>query len=577
MERLAIVPFANLSSDADLNWAGLAMATAVGYDLASSRTVHAEVVNSTSDAYRVSASRILEGYFFERNGQMEVVATLEDVGQVRTAGSFELRGALQQGALPLANQLAKRLSAEARSFGTADARAFRAYGEALYSADRDGMLRGLESATAADPRFAEGYLAQARFLLASGNRAEALKALAAGKAANPDAIDAAEIEDLAASASGNQSGRIRAVEALTRLTPANGGRFKQLAELQQAERKFSDSVKSYESAARLIPEDAQLWNELGYAYAYVQDAANARRALEHYQSMLAPEETNGLDSLGEVSFYLGDFDRAGKYFLQAQEKNPARGREELLKAAEARLMNGDLGGADALFQKYAGATGQEAKNYEEAQWEFLTGRRQAGMARLGQLIATLGKDQQAQAMCQFALWKLETGAPQAAAQLAEQAQALAESPRARSLSAMCRAILAAQGGSGTPAERAFALLFARKFAEAAPLLEGLYRETNPAVDGQIRSLLAWTYVETGRIGDARPLVALWPIPLSSGDAVFAALVFPRMLFVRGTVFENEGKRADAQRCYQLYLKYAGDVPDIFGDQAKARRGLGSAG
>jgi hypothetical protein len=51
-------------------------------------------------------------------------------------------------------------------------------------------------------------------------------------------------------------------------------------------------------------------------------------------------------------------------------------------------------------------------------------------------------------------------------------------------------------------------------------------------------------------------------------------MFPRYLFLRGMVLEQEGKRDEARKSYELYLKYAGDLPDQFGDEAKARRALG---
>jgi hypothetical protein len=113
-------------------------------------------------------------------------------------------------------------------------------------------------------------------------------------------------------------------------------------------------------------------------------------------------------------------------------------------------------------------------------------------------------------------------------------------------------------------------LFARKYAEAVPLLEAIYRETSPTSDGQIRTLLAWTYVDTGRVADARKLVQIYPIPLSSGDPVFVSLMFPRFLYVRGVVLQNEGKRAEAKKSMDLFQKYAGDVPDILGAKGGLR-------
>jgi hypothetical protein len=215
---------------------------------------------------------------------------------------------------------------------------------------------------------------------------------------------------------------------------------------------------------------------------------------------------------------------------------------------------------------------------EQAQWEFLTGRRKAGIARLEQLIPSLEADQQALAYCQLSIWKLETGAAAEGAELARKAEGLARSPRTRNLSAVCKAIAGAPGvAAGSGIANAYALLFARKYAEAFGPLDAMYRETNPAADGQIRTLLAWADVGAGRIAEARKLVQLYPLPLSSGDPIFASLIFPRFLYLRGVVLENEGKRSKAKQSYELYLKYAGDVPDVFGEEANARRAVGAGG
>ena len=81
----------------------------------------------------------------------------------------------------------------------------------------------------------------------------------------------------------------------------------------------------------------------------------------------------------------------------------------------------------------------------------------------------------------------------------------------------------------------------------------------------------------GRIAEARKLVQLYPLPLSSGDPIFASLIFPRFLYLRGVVLENEGKRSKAKQSYELFLKYAGDVPDVFGEEVNARRAVGAGG
>jgi tetratricopeptide (TPR) repeat protein len=581
VERLAIVPFENLSSDSNLNWAGRAISSALVYDLAPSPERNAQSVDSTSGAYTLGASEMLEGYFSESGGRLVLVATLENLGKTKTLASYELRGPAPEGVLPLVNQLAKRISADARPFGTRNSEAYRAYGNALIGADAEAVRKGLEVATAADPHFAMAYLVWARLLGTQGEREQALQKLQAARAASPDAIDAAEIDYFSASLTSDVDGRAMALEALTRLTPANANWFKELAGLRLAQRRFQEAAQNYVAAARLAGDDAELWNQLGYAYAFEQDLASANRALEHYERMLGPRDSNALDSLGEVNFFLGDFSEAEKYFLEAEEKNGPRRGEELRKAAEARLMVGDLAGADGIFQKYlalAQPSQRQAAGFDQAQWEFLTGRRKSGMARLERLIPSLVADAQSLALCQLAVWKLETGATAEGAELARRAEGLARSPRTRGLSAICKAIAAGPGSAaGSPAVQAYVLLFARKYAEAVGPLETVYRETNPGVDGQVRTLLAWADVEAGRIAEARSLVQIYPLPLSAGDPVFASLIFPRILYLRGVVLEKEGKKSKAKQSFEFFLKYAGDVGDVFGDDVVARRGVGAGG
>jgi Flp pilus assembly protein TadD len=574
VERLAVLPFENLSSDVQLDWAGRAASAALVYDLSGAKGTYAQAVDSLSAAQSMQASRVLEGYFFDRNGRLEIRATLEDPGKAKAVRSLDLSGSVAAGFLPLVNQLAQGLSAEARPFGTTNPDAFRLWGEALASADRQKMLANLEAATQADPQFVAASVARASILTAAGNRDEARQVVAAAEGGHPNSIDQAQLAYAAASLTQDAKARLKALTALARSTPSNSNLFQELAQLRIAQRDFPGAVRDYREAARLNPEEPRLWNELGYALSYAQDLAGARQALEQYQR-LAPGDINALDSLGEVSFYLGDFSGAGKYFLAAAAKNPA----ELVKAAQARMMAGELGDADALYQKYLQAAqgAQRARAaYQQAEWEYLTGRHKSGFARMEKLMPELDADGQSLALSQLSIWKLEMGDDKAAADLADHAAARAVTPQARNLSALCKFI--SQGtasSSGSRLADAFGRLFARKFQEAVPLLEAVYRETNPAADGQVRLLLAWAYVESGRMDDAGPLLARCAIPLSSGEAQFASLAFPRYFFLRGKVREKEGKQDEARKSYALFLKYAGDVPDVFGDEAQARKNLGA--
>jgi tetratricopeptide (TPR) repeat protein len=235
-----------------------------------------------------------------------------------------------------------------------------------------------------------------------------------------------------------------------------------------------------------------------------------------------------------VSFYLGDFDSAAKYFQRAVQRSPP----ELLKAAEALLMTGDLRLADEFFAKYVGPVkgvqgGRAA--YQMAQWEFLTGRRKAGIAAMEKLAPELEGGARSLALSQLAIWKMKAGDAEAFAGLAA---ARPDTPGARVLDA-------------------YGLLLAKKYAEALPLLQAVYEGTNPSADGQVRVLLAWARVETGGFTEAGKLLEICPLPLSSGEPMFASLVFPRYFALRAEVLEKQGKPDEAKKNRELFMKYGG--------------------
>lgn len=555
VERLGVMAIENLTSDAQLNWPSRAAAAVVVYDLAGAKNIFARQVDSISAAQSMRASRVLEGYFFERNGRIGIHAALEDLGSAKTVESYEFDGTVSAGFLPLVNELARRLSPEVRTFGTQNEKAFQFYGEALAARDSQSAEQDLEAATHADPGFTAGYVDEAKLLAETGNRAQARQVVLAGSRARRDPIDGANLEYVGATASGDATDRVKALELLTAATPANANIFTELGEMRFARRQFKQAVMEYRAAVHLDPEALPVWNQLGYALAWSGDLNGARDALAQYQR-LAPGNLNAIDSQGEVSYMLGDFKSASEDFEKASAKNPS----ELLKAAEARLMAGDLQGADGLFLKHLGpgAKVQNGAGYQMAQWEFMTGRRNAGMARMEKLAQGSSGDFQALALSQLSIWKLDGGDKKAAADLARQAAAAAQNPVARKMSAIAAAIAA--GGatsSGSKVVDAYALLFAKKYREAVPLLQAAYAETNPSVDGEIRTLLAWAYVETGAIEQAASLVESTPFVLSFGEPQFTTPILARYLFVRSAVLEHQGKKNEARNSQELYSKYAG--------------------
>jgi len=548
------MPLENLTSDAGLDWASRGAAAAVVYDLAGAKRIFAQQVMSLSDAQSVRASRLVEGYFVTRNGRLWMRASVEDLSKTtKTLESWEIDGDAAAGYLPLVNELARKLSSDARVFGTSNENAFRFFGGAMGAKDTTGAEQALQQATQVDSGFAAAYLEEAKLLAETGNRERARQVMAAAEGARLDAIERANLELQRAAASGDTSGRLKALESLAAATPADANVVGQIADLRFGRREFQRAALEYRAAAQLDPDEVQIWNELGYALAWSGDLKGAREALSQYEQ-LAPEDNNALDSQGEVSYMLGDFKAADEYFEKAAARNPG----EFLKAAEARLMAGDPAGADALFAKHLGRGQSTGAEYQIAQWEFLTGRRKAAMARLEKLTRGLSGDLQALALSQLAVWEVQVGNRDGAADLARRAVAAAQTPPIQRVSRAMQ-FIADPGGGGSESKmtEAIALLLRKDYGEALPILQAVYYETNPAADGQVRMLLAWAYLETGAIDRAAGLVSRYPLPMSSGDPLFASLVFPRCLMVRGAVLEHQGKGEDAKRLRALYLRYEG--------------------
>ena len=188
-------------------------------------------------------------------------------------------------------------------------------------------------------------------------------------------------------------------------------------------------------------------------------------------------------------------------------------------------MTGNLKEADALFGKYAAALPREPAAYQLAQWQFLTGRKNAGIAGMKKLAAEPDRESQALARSPLAIWDLGTRDSNA--------------PGSSEVAGPYRQLLAG------------------KFREALPELEAAYRQANPSSDGQIRVLLAWALVETGSLDRAAKLIEMCPLPMSAGDARAASLIFPRYFALRAAVLEKQGKPDEAKKNRDLYLEYAG--------------------
>src|SRR5439155_2479983 len=145
------------------------------------------------------------------------------------------------------------------------------------------------------------------------------------------------------------------------------------------------AMDALQNASELEPDNHRALNLLGYAAAYAGELETGMAALRRYRA-LRPNDANPLDSMGDINMAVGRLTEAESFYLQAQKKDGnALGGGDLLKAAVARLLSGDVTGADGLAKQYLDArtaAKDPAVAYRQAEWTWISGRRRAAYRQL---------------------------------------------------------------------------------------------------------------------------------------------------------------------------------------------------
>jgi hypothetical protein len=247
------------------------------------------------------------------------------------------------------------------------------------------------------------------------------------------------------------------------------------------------------------------------------------------------------------------------------------GGAPLWKAAHARLMTGDVSGADAIANNYFGLLDKRKDpllEYRRTVWDHKAGRR-------SRALEFVPSDPAAPLIhVQRAIWLLDAGNLSKAREEAQRAitnpvplqnQALAmlalflTQPPASAAEWKSRAAQTFPKAAEDPVQRlatAYALVLGRHFAEAVPLLAEAANNVLPPANGTLQFLLGWALVETGKTGDAQTYLATYPVPQHGVD-IFAELATPRILRLQATVLEQQGKPAEAARKLEIFKKLKG--------------------
>jgi tetratricopeptide (TPR) repeat protein len=469
-QRIAFLPFENLTGDTSLDWVSRTAAGIAASDAGADKKVYALNVANINTAYQAKADAVVHGFFTRERGGLRFSAEVEDLARHKITKAAAADGAL----LEAMNRLSRELAGGARAFPSSNPAAVEAWGRGEY-----------ERAVTLDPGFGEAWLGWSESLAAKRDSAGAAQ-IAEKALAQPglgDETARARIELLLATLKQDAGARRKAIAELARLDPTDPPRLAALAEAAMLDRDFAAAAETYRKVSALDPENSQWLNLLGYAQAFAGDLAAAQKSFERY-GQFAGQKANALDSTGEAYFSNGQFAEAEKYFLEAQRQNPAfLGGVDLWKAAFARWLAGDLKGADSMmtrFIAYRSGLHDMSTAWREANWLWMTGRREQALAALQRLAdRTL-------AAKQMAMWHAR----------------ISEDPAA---------------------------------------LKQQYDRTEPAQDGAVRTFYAAALASAGEKQAARKLIGRWPLPGSPGDAALEPVLFAKFLELRKELAANERK------------------------------------
>jgi tetratricopeptide (TPR) repeat protein len=546
--RLIVLRFENLSGNPSLDW----------MERGAARQIAPQVRGATAaDSYQrqaereraivTGAARILHGYVSQSGGRLRLRAELEDAASGKFPQSAESTGPVSAGLVPLANAVARQLDPVASPAGAKSEAALAAYIGALDASDPGAAAESLSRAIAADPDFGAAYLTLIELSLARKDRATAERtvAMARARGAAISTVDRARLDVAAAQMSGDAAALSQSLATLSRLTPADTNLLRALADSELAARRYAAAIDYYKKALAAQPGDATLLNALGYTQAYAGDLDGAVKTLREYERV-RPAEANPLDSLGDVHFYWGRFSEAEKFYRQAYQRDAAfLNSASLVKAAKARLMTGDLSGAETVFAEYE--TARRAANdpviaSARAQWDYLRGKRSQAIRDLGIFVTTTKvREAGALADCTLTVWLLESGDRAAAAK-----------------HTACRFLIAPRASSfPSPVAQAYALLLANDFQAALPVLRDVAARVPPNPTEPAPVLLAWALVETGHFDEAEKYLQTVPVPAAPAPPLFESLIYPRFFYLRAKVAEKKGDRAAAERNGRLFQALSG--------------------
>jgi tetratricopeptide (TPR) repeat protein len=534
VQRLAILPFENLSADASLDWLSRGVPGTLAAELITSPQAVVLSIATPNEVYDVRAAEAVAGYFEVIDRRLRITASVRDARTHKTLRTVQVEGDAARGALPLIHELATRLAnGQIDSVGTSNEAAARAFWSSFDANTPDARIQLLRAAIAADPEFPLPYVTLAQTAIAGRDAAEARADLeSALRSPRLSPYRRARVQVLDATLRNDSSGRLRALSDITRIAPNDHEAWRSLADGELARRNFAGAIAALKRALEIDAQDTAAMNVLAYAEAYSGNLEAAKAALESYRKV-APNDANAVDSLGDVHFHLNRFKEAEQYYVEAHRMNAGLlAGGDLYKAALARCYAAGVRGGDEVFAgflEFRKGLGDGILPVREAVWEALTGRIEEARIRLQQFLmrTDVSATVRFAASLQLTFFAAEQGG-------VARIEGTPPSPIAQNLASLASTLAqpdvsAAEWEQRTarfgPQAVGYALLLHRHYREAAVVWERIYKQAHPNFASEPRVMLAWAYKESGRVAEAEKLLVVRPTPPGVPEPGLAYLMF----------------------------------------------------
>ena len=209
-----------------------------------------------------------------------------------------------------------------REVTTSSEQAYRLYREAVenerrfyFREAREGFARSLEL----DPQFAEAMLGLAR--QTQGDQGLALIKRAEKEKPHLTEREQFHVDLQLAGRQGRTEDQVRIARQIHEKYPDDVRGAMALAGAEVRSGNAERAQQIFRDLLAIEPNNAEVYNQIGYLYAYGGETDQAVENLRKYQFM-SPDQANPYDSLGEILAYAGRYDEAIANLQEALKRKP---------------------------------------------------------------------------------------------------------------------------------------------------------------------------------------------------------------------------------------------------------------